>query len=135
MSRTALIHVSTIAAISIAVLLSCSASRDSEYDYIRGVLSRKGGFHLNDSIAILSIDDGGFDLHGDMSMNYKLTISENDMLNVIAQIDQDSVRKWTETDDGNLVTTVVPEDYRDTFFIIGVIKSRSLIDLNFHQGL
>lgn len=90
---------------------------------------------MNDSIAILSIDDGGFDLHGDMSMNYKLTISENDMLNVIAQIDQDSVRKWTETDDGNLVTTVVPEDYRDTFFIIGVIKSRSLIDLNFHQGL
>ena len=74
------------------------------------------------------------DLHGTMSIAYEVTITKNDLNIIINQVKQDSINKWVETDIGDQVTSIYPENPRDTVFYIGIMTSRSIITINMRQG-
>lgn len=115
---------------SIALLLACGVSRNNETIIIRDILSRKAGFELKDSITILSMNDGGFDLQGTLANEYELSVSEVDFQNVMNHVRGDTVRIWIETDRGDYVTVVDRTNHRDTSFIVGVSRSGSIINLS-----
>ena len=90
---------------------------------------------MKDSIIDLATEDTGIDLHGSWSETYIATISNNDLANVINKIEDDTTHGWIKTDIGDYITTLYPDDYRDTVLSIGIIKSKSAIDINIRQGL
>ncbi len=122
-------------ALTITTLLTSCASQDDEYGYVRDVLLRRVGLQIHDSIASLSITDGGSDLHGSMSINYRLTITEGDLESILEQIERDTLHEWITTEAGDYVCIVYPKNRRDTLFGIGVIKPKSIIDINIEQGI
>lgn len=117
-----------------AVLLTSCASQDDEYGYIRDVLLRKAGIQIHDSIALLSVTDEGSDLHGSMTVNYRLTITESDFMSILGQIEHDTLHEWIETETGDYVCIIYPEYDGDTLFGVGLLKSKSTIDVNLEQG-
>jgi len=117
-----------------AFLMSCN-NKINEYKYATQLLKQKVNLNLEDSIICLTKKDAGIDFHGSWSETYKVTITENDLSNVINQISHDTLNRWITSDIGDYVTTLYPKDYRDTTFSFGIKKSESTIYINIKQGL
>lgn len=126
--------ISGSAALFMTFLMSCG-NEISKSKFILNLLNQKVNLQLKDSIIDLATEDTGIDLHGSWSETYIATISNNDLANVINKIEDDTTHGWIKTDIGDYITTLYPDDYRDTVLSIGIIKSKSAIDINIRQGL
>lgn len=134
MSENFLKYKMSAVSFAFAILPACHSNNVNETAALRDVLERKAGLYLVDTITIISKNNGGFDLQGTMAKNYRLAISEYDLQNVIDQIEEDTVFDWAETGNGDYVITIRAENSSDTAFGIGIIKTKSVIDINIEQG-
>jgi hypothetical protein len=133
MSQSTVSHNAAIAIIFLAMLMACSEPKVIESEFLRGVLSRKVGLSLRDSISLLLTRDSGIDLHGSKSVTYVVTVTRSDFVRITGQLEQDSTHEWVGNLLGNYFTTVYPDDNGDTIFHFAVVRSNSTIDITIQE--